>query len=99
MTWEQIAWLVVTGAALGLGVRFFFAPNMQAHIAIIGGVVAVVAGPWLMGTFQGSLSQWSVIGLVVAVVAIVIVVGLARAAAERRRRNGFRQRAADVRRF
>jgi uncharacterized membrane protein YeaQ/YmgE (transglycosylase-associated protein family) len=94
MDLERVAWLVVSGAVLGLAARFFLAPNSRVHTAIIAGVVAVVVGPWVLENLRDPTSRWFIIPLGIVAAAILVGVRLIRAAEERRRREEFRRRAA-----
>ena len=96
MNIETVAWLVVSGAALGLGVRFFLAPNMRAHNAIILGIAVAFAGPWVVEKWGDSFSLPTIAALAVAAVAIAVGLKRARTSADRRRRDEFKRRANDA---
>jgi len=92
MTTEEVVWLIVSGAALGAATRYFLALDIRLHTAVCAGVLALLAGPWVIRNFGGAFADWTISDFAIAAVSALILTGFLRAAAAHTRRRYLRRR-------
>jgi hypothetical protein len=91
MTTEDVVWLVVTGAALGVAARFFLALDIRLHTAIYGGVLALLIGPWVAGHLGAWFADWTTRDIVVGAVLALVLASAVRFALIYARRQYFKR--------
>jgi hypothetical protein len=91
MTIEEVVWLLVSGAALGIAARFFLALDIRFHTAVYLGVLALVVGPWAVRRMGIVFANWTTFDFVIGAVLALVLVTAVRFAVMYARRQHFKR--------
>jgi hypothetical protein len=91
MTIEEVVWLLVSGAALGVAARFFLALDIRFHTAVYLGVLALLVGPWAIRHMGAFFAKGTTFDFVMGAVVALVMATAARFAFRYARRQHFKR--------
>lgn len=91
MTIEDVVWLLISGAALGVAARYFLALDIKLDTAIYAGVLALLAGPWAVRRAGIFFGNWTTFDIVIGAVVALVLASAVRGAVMYARRQHFKR--------